>query len=221
MDRTLTSLINIERSRIDIMYNPVDLDRAITKGKLRNRLGINDRKLIGWVGRLSPEKDPDLFIEVAEQLPDNIEFVMIGEGWKPDINIEYLEKIYKSKANIHWIRDVDPNDIMDYIADMDVICNTSNTEGHPFTLLEAMAVKVPVVTKCVGSVDDFVDDDTGYLVYRDKDYADVLRIAIEGGEYKVDSAYTNVLLNHNLKDYVRKMEIIYLESYYKYLAYNG
>ena len=150
MKKTLMPLVNVDSSRVEVMPNPVDIDRKIMGGKLKRRLGITNRKLIGWIGRLSPEKNPDLFLDVANALSKDYSFVVIGEGWNPEINIEFLEKMKASKADIHWIRDIDPNEIMDYISDFDLICNTSYTEGHPFSLLEAMAVRVPVVSMCVG-----------------------------------------------------------------------
>ena len=36
------------------------------------------------------------------------------------------------------------------------------------------------------------------------------------GKDKLDKAYARVVMNHNLKDYVRKQEIIYLEDFFNY-----
>lgn len=218
---TLIPLINVNGERVEVMANPVDLDKPVIGGKLKKRLGIVNRKLIGWVGRLSHEKNPELFLDVANALYKDYSFVVIGEAWKPELNIEFLEKMKCSRADIHWIRDVDPNEITDYIKDLTLLCNTSYTEGHPLTILEAMAVKVPVVSLCAGSVSDIINDNTGYLVYREEDYINTVRKALKEDYKKVNNAYAHVLMNHNLRDYIRKMEIIYLEDFFKYKVRRG
>jgi glycosyltransferase involved in cell wall biosynthesis len=120
--------------------------------------------VIGFVGRLSPEKGPDMFLQLArrvlEHRPD-AHFVMVGEGPMH----QELEKQAQSEGlenNLHMagIR----SDMTGVYPAFDVLAQTSRVEGMPFTLLEAMASGVPVAAMNAGGVGEVVEvGRTGFL----------------------------------------------------------
>ena len=105
---------------------------------------------------------------------------------------------------------------MDYISDMDLLTLTSYTEGQSIALLEAMVVKTPVIATNVGGLPSIViEGKTGFMIqsHTPNHMASIIRKSLKHGRDLVDMAYAHVLLNHNVKDYVRNMETVYLESF--------
>jgi glycosyltransferase involved in cell wall biosynthesis len=97
---------------------------------------------IGYVGRLTPEKDVRLFVDLEQRLlaagQRNFRFVMIGEGNERD----WLRKNLRLGETPGILRS---EDLAKAFADMDVFVFPSQTDTFGLVLLEAMASGVPVV----------------------------------------------------------------------------
>ncbi|MET0300268.1 MAG: glycosyltransferase [Flavitalea sp.] len=97
--------------------------------------------------RISNQKNPELFNEIALQFRHlkNYRFIWIGDG-------EERSKLTSDNITITgW---VPANVSKKYISDADVYLSTSNFEGLSFSVLEALALKKPVLLKdCVGNKD--------------------------------------------------------------------
>ncbi len=122
-------------------------------------------RLIGTVGRMSPVKNHKLLIEafarVREKVPD-VNLAIIGEGelrskladYAADLGVsEYVSLVKETKQIDH------------FYGAIDVFVLSSDSEGMPLTLLEALASGVPVVATEVGGIPEVVESGkTGYLV---------------------------------------------------------
>ncbi len=110
---------------------------------------------IAFVGRLSHEKGPDRFCELARRLPD-LDFEVYGDGpQRKDLETGYGEGVTFHGAIDHmssaWRR-------------IDLLCMTSRHEGLPMAALEAMAHGVPVAAFAVGGLPDLIEHGvTGFL----------------------------------------------------------
>ncbi|WLQ16849.1 glycosyltransferase family 4 protein [Hahella aquimaris] len=108
---------------------------------------------IGIVGRLAPVKRIDLFVETIKELlkqgHHEIKGKIIGDGplRKPIENLVHQESLTQV---IEFTGFVDPS--TPEIAKLDLLLMTSDHEGLPMTLLEALALKVPVVAHNVGGI---------------------------------------------------------------------
>jgi glycosyltransferase involved in cell wall biosynthesis len=128
-------------------------------GKLRTSMGVRDDTiLIGIVGRLVHIKNHALFMDSAklirEKFPGkDIRYAIIGDGELREPLESYAGKIgiRKSVAFYGWEKD-----IQKIYADLDILMLTSNNEGTPVSIIEAMASRVPVVTTGVGGVKDLL-----------------------------------------------------------------
>lgn len=109
--------------------------------------------VVGMVARLAPEKAPQDFLAVAENIPDAT-FVLVGDGPLRD------ELTGGDNVVFAGFRD----DMPGVYASLDVLVQPSYREGMPMTILEAMASQVPVVATRVGAAADVIDDGrTGLL----------------------------------------------------------
>lgn len=126
--------------------------------KFRQTLGLPvDTPLVGYVGRLSHEKGPDMFLQLAQSVLERnskVHFVMVGDGpMRPELEERVLS--YGLEKNIHlagvWM------DMAEVYPAFDILVQTSRVEGMPFTLLEAMASGIPVAAMNAGGVAEVVE----------------------------------------------------------------
>lgn len=129
----------------------------------RQALGLGgDGLTLGWVGRLSAEKGPDVLIDALaflKELPLTV--CMIGDGIdKPGLAARAARIGVADR--IRWLGAVP--DAERIFPAFDVCVLSSRTEGTPVVLFEAMAAGVPVVATSVGGVPDVVSAREGLLV---------------------------------------------------------
>ncbi|MCB9384440.1 MAG: glycosyltransferase family 4 protein [Bryobacterales bacterium] len=144
--------------KIRLARNGVDCDgrfRPAEPGAPSNHLRL------GWVGRLSEEKDPALFVRTVAALPD-AEGLLIGDG--PErFRIEQLIRALGVADRVRITGFTDR--VTERLAPLDALLLTSRVEGSPLTVLEAMSLRKPVVAADVGGVREAVEDGvTGFLV---------------------------------------------------------
>lgn len=125
---------------------------------LRMRFGAGEgAQLAGYVGRLSPEKRPDLFIKacahVKRVLP-NARFIVVGGG--DDRPYRDLAAKYGLASEIQFCGYQE--DMAEVFAVLDALVVTSDSEGMPNVILEAWSTGVPVITRSVGGIPEFTRD---------------------------------------------------------------
>ncbi|MFQ5658141.1 MAG: GT4 family glycosyltransferase PelF [Candidatus Methylomirabilales bacterium] len=136
------------------------------RGHLRRDLALpQDAPLVGIVGRLVPIKGHGTFLRaarlVAAALPSAF-FLVVGDGeLRPHLEADVSSLGLQDRVRfLGWCRDL-PR----IYADLDCLALTSQNEGVPVCLLEAMAAGVPVVATSVGGVPDLVmPGTTGFLI---------------------------------------------------------
>jgi glycosyltransferase involved in cell wall biosynthesis len=121
----------------------------------RQRLGIDpDLFHVGWVGRLSHEKAPDILVE-ALGLLDDAPWVasFVGDGpMRGRVESRCVELGIEDQ--VRWHGSIP--DAGSLMSAFDLFVLSSRSEGTPIVLLEAMAAGVPIVVTEVGGVLDLV-----------------------------------------------------------------
>src|SRR5260370_19539367 len=135
------------------------LDRSTA----RRGLGVSAEGFrIGWVGRLSAEKGPDVGLDGLVQLTHvPISVSIVGNG-KEQQSLLARAKRLGVEQQIRW-HGVVP-DAARHFAAFDVFVLSSRTEATPIVLFEAMAAGVPIVAAHVGGVPDVVSSAGAALV---------------------------------------------------------
>jgi len=162
----------IPESKISVLYNGIDTEtwsREQVKTTLRDELGIpQSSPVIGYVGRIMPEKDLETWIRsaamVAKQYP-KATFVLVGEG-RDGTTLDGLKALAASLGIAEQL--IFPGfrrDLPQVYAAFDVFVMSSLREGLPNSILEAMALGVPVVTTDVAGAKELVaNEETGFVV---------------------------------------------------------
>ncbi len=152
------------------ILNGVDADDLLRLaregGDVREELNIaEDRLVVGVVNVFRPQKRLDLWVRAARSiaaLEPRAVFVVVGEGPSRS-DVEALARREGMEGRIHFpgLR----RDAPRFMASFDVFMLASDYEGLPVAVLEAMALRTPVVATRVGGLPEVVDDgQSGYLV---------------------------------------------------------
>lgn len=152
------------------IHNGIDINKfnnfKYDRSKILEELNIpDDSFIVGMVARISEQKDPIKFVEVAKDLCsklDNAYFILVGDGeLKKDIELMIKKHNIESKVKITgWV-----NDVNKYISVFDVAILTSKWEGFGLVLTEYMAASKPIVASNVGGIPELIEDGyNGFLV---------------------------------------------------------
>ena len=116
-----------------------------------------------FVGRLGLQKNLPMLLHSLDGMSNNFITNIVGDG-ELDGELKQLAKDLKLK-NVIFHGRADGEKLLDFYKESDVFVLTSEREGMPLVLLEAMAMGLPIVsTDVTGSRDVVVDGENGYLV---------------------------------------------------------
>jgi glycosyltransferase involved in cell wall biosynthesis len=134
--------------------------------RARRMLGLpDDGFLVGWAGRLSAEKGPDVLLDALVHLRDlPIDASVLGQGREQASLVARAQRLGVDR-HVRW-HGIVP-DAARHLAAFDVFVLSSRTEGTPIVLLEAMAAGVPIVATGVGGVPDMLSPTEALLVPAD------------------------------------------------------
>jgi glycosyltransferase involved in cell wall biosynthesis len=124
-----------------------------------------EKPIIVSVGRLVPQKRHDLLLEALRICADNkIKFScwIIGDGPERS-NLENRAKQLNLSDIVFFLGE--RSDVRELLHYVDMVVNTSDKEGLPISLLEAMAARLPVLAADVGGNREVIQTgETGMLV---------------------------------------------------------
>ncbi|MFE7573151.1 glycosyltransferase family 4 protein [Streptomyces sp. NPDC057521] len=119
---------------------------------------------VAYVGRLSPEKRPDLFLDLAATLAGeraDVSFAVIGTGpLLAECRAAVEERGLSERIRFTGLR----RDVPELLAGMDILVSCSDTEGTPRAVVEGMAAGLPVVATRVGGLPDLVGHEVNGLL---------------------------------------------------------
>jgi glycosyltransferase involved in cell wall biosynthesis len=120
-------------------------------------------KLIVQIGRLAKSKRNALLLKAVAGLPGDIaaRVVLVGDGEERAALAEYARRIGIGSRLIFAGYRRDAAAIM---AAADVLAITSNKEGLPIVLLEAMAVSCPIIATAVGAIPQVLSPESAWIV---------------------------------------------------------
>ena len=165
-----TGFDNIPKFKSVVIHNGIDLKKfnpdSSERKNLRDELNIsNDAIVISFIGRVTIQKDPitliKAFKKVVEQQPKAV-LLLVGDG---DIKQEAVALVKELGIERSVVFENFRNDIPDVLYSSDIYCLPSLWEGFPIGLLEAMAMRKPViVTNVDGSSEIIQHNKNGILI---------------------------------------------------------
>ena len=207
---------NMKRKKAIVLPNAVDTELFTyseeTRNDIRRKMDVSDKYVIGMVGRMSPEKNYQYALNIAEQYheidPKCVLFI-VGSGEQENI----IKKIIADKHMEDYVILLGKrSDVPDLCQAFDILLLPSLYEGFPVVAVEAMATGLPVLLSSkitdelsFGSAVHYIDlkhDEIWLekLVYMKNDTKRVERLS-EVKEHNLD-----------IRDTVKTLEKIYLSN---------
>ncbi|KHT65303.1 glycosyl transferase [Photobacterium gaetbulicola] len=143
-----------------VIYNPVDIEEICSLSK-REHVEINSEYLI-HIGRFNRAKRHDRLIKIFSQVQDdNIKLLLLGEG-------SLRAEVEKSISNYGLEQRVEiigfKSNPYPYLKNAKGLVLTSDYEGLPTVILEALALQVPVIsTNCPGGITEILGKNSNSL----------------------------------------------------------
>lgn len=159
---------SVRSKRLEFLANVVTPDPSIhTSGHSEYVRSAENAFTILFVGRLVAVKRPELFVNLAsrlvEELPgQNLRFVMAGDG---HLEHEIRSRLQEDPVGKNFTMLGEVADMSEVYRTADLLVMTSSYEGTPNVVLEAMGFGIPVVATRVGGVPEILDDKSGILVH--------------------------------------------------------
>jgi L-malate glycosyltransferase len=165
--KALKELAGIPESKLEIIRAGVDpVHYAESKSEARQILGLHQQEKIAViVARLFPEKNHRLLLEAFAEVVQRVEkarLLIVGDGVEEAaIENEITRLNLQAQVTMMGVR----RDVARILAASDVFVLSSDREGLPIAVLEAMAAAKPVVATAVGDLPMVVKDGkTGRIV---------------------------------------------------------
>lgn len=112
------------------------------------------------VGRLSPEKGHLTLLQAVKILADrgtDVEVDIVGAG-PFEANIKCEQELLGLGSRILFTGELLPHQVRARLHDADIFCMASFSEGLPISIMEAMAIGVPVVTTWISGIPELAED---------------------------------------------------------------
>jgi glycosyltransferase involved in cell wall biosynthesis len=157
---------------ITFIYNPTLKNNF---KQLANKFNVNERpfssnkkkKIIISIGRLDEIKNQMMLLRAINNLEkkNNLEVVFIGEGKNKEELINYSKKI-NFRNNLHILGF--KKNPYPYLLKSNLLVHTSNFEGLPNVLIEAMSLGVPIIStnSPSGPKEILLNGKAGFLIER-------------------------------------------------------
>jgi glycosyltransferase involved in cell wall biosynthesis len=163
--------------RVHFIRNGIDLRPFANATPSLRHLAEPDGLLVGWIGRLTHDKGPDVFLRAIAQVRPQVptaRYILVGEGpYRPE-----LERLLADLAIgdiVHLLGQ--RHDMPNVYASCDLLVSSSRKEGLPMAILEGMAANRPWIATTVGAVPMAIrDGQTGLLL--PPDHPDLLAAAM-------------------------------------------
>lgn len=208
--------LGISPSKLEIVYNGIDTVIKTTPMKL-DIPNINDKYVIGMVGRISEQKNPLFFVDFANAVYKkypNTFFIIVGSG--------ELESIVKEKIHEYGL---DENFLItgwvfnpeDYISLFDQAVLFSKWEGFGFAVAEYMLYKKPIIINDIDGMSEIITENIDGIKIRLNDLnsavkkSNVIRNNKELSKKLGENAFNNVNSRFSIYDKIRKIESIFLD----------
>ena len=179
-------------ARVSRINNAISIPVLDTHDRNKIRAEWNvapDEKLVVQIGRLAKSKRNALLLEAVAALPGDIavRVVFVGDGEEREALGAYAREL---KIDGRVIFAGYRRNAPAIMAASDVLAITSNQEGLPIVILEAMAVGCPIIATAVGAIPQVLNGESAWIIPVDDDAGlmQALREALSDTSFAKDRA---------------------------------
>lgn len=202
----------IPREKIQILPNAIDVEkysfRLGIRASIRKRLGLEDRVVIGSVGRYCYQKNQPFLIRAfakAREQNKKLFLLLIGGGeWKDELKKQVAGLGLKDAVRcLNW-----QENVQDYFQAMDVFCLPSLFEGLAITSIEAQAAGLKCLLADTISREAEVTDLVTFLPLDEQRWTEEMAQSRQAGERERKDKEIEAA-GYDIRSAVRKLERLY------------
>jgi glycosyltransferase involved in cell wall biosynthesis len=161
-------------SKVDVIYPCVDSNFYVPQDRTAARVALglpNDARVLIGVGRLTEQKDPLMFVEIAGRVAaatKGLKAIWLGDGHmraevEAAVRRAGLEQVVELPG---WQPDMRP-----WFAAADLLLSTSKYESFGYMVAEALAMERPAVASAIPGTSDVMSGDLESCLYPPGDAA--------------------------------------------------
>lgn len=204
--------IGYKKTQVKTILNSIPLEHLPSEKQKGLELKVR------MIGRLTPQKNHILFLEIANHLINkypHVEFGILGAGIHDDLFAEINDYMVENQLvdKILIEKWGDAGTSAQYLRETDIYVMTSVFEGLPFSLLEAMSLGIPcVVTKVDGNTDVINNAENGFSCLSFEEFTSKIELLINDPELRKTigtAGYNYVKTQHNITNTIQQLENLY------------
>jgi glycosyltransferase involved in cell wall biosynthesis len=159
VNRQKLRAVGSDLSNAHLVHNGAAFEQTLDAAAARRTLGIEaQERVVGWIGRLSHEKGPDLLLDALESMNGTAPTVVfVGDGpMRPELE----ERARRLGSRVRFAGAI--HGAARLARAFDVVAMSGRMEGMPMVMLEAMSARVPVAGFLVGGIPEVLSEATGW-----------------------------------------------------------
>ncbi len=158
----LMNVFEIEESKIRVINNPIDIKRVSLLQNEKVDFNFNDKFTFINIGSLHPQKNQQLLIDAFFALNcKECQLLIIGDGELKNILQKKINELNLSEQIFLLGRQKNP---YKYLKNSNCFVFSSDYEGFPNVLLEALGCEIPIIsTDCQSGPREILAPDTNFL----------------------------------------------------------
>lgn len=207
----------LNKNHVDYLYNPYNLEIILEKGNEKIEPEYIHSNTVIAVGRIEPVKGFEhlvrAYAKVVQEVPDS-QLIIVGEGTMTQALIKLCQALHiENKVHFTGYRE----NPYCYLKNSKVFVLTSENEGFPNALVEAMAFTAVISVDCETGpreilckelqqedITDVTYADYGILVKQINKTRDYMKTKLEKSEKILAEAIIDVLKNKKLEEYYKE-----------------
>ena len=206
------------RKKIHVIPNGINVDKVVESSNHPVDLpGKSNSFKVVFIGRLVKLKRVDIVLEsyslLLKEHGFEYELYLVGEGDQKDSLMELSQELGVEKG-VHFLGH--RTDVHSIMRAVDCLIMTSDHEGLPMTILESMAVRLPIVSHAVGEIPEVLQQgECGYLVHdqQPQSYKSAIETCHHDPDKQalIDAAYNRVKEHYSHKINANQVIDLYLD----------
>ncbi len=167
---------------------------------------------LAYIGRLSPEKQPALLLDMLRLLPERFRLTLLGDGTMRDtLQKRGADLLASGRLRLAGAQPHGPG----LYTPWRLTVLASRYEGCPMTLLESFAAGVPCVGLPIAALREVLQHEAPYLLARDhtaQALADVVQLVCALPQQQVQADMARVLTHHRVREFAQSWQGVLREA---------
>lgn len=207
--QSLRDLFPNHKDKIEIIYNGIDVEETRKKAEEPTEVRLQNPAMLA-VGRLDANKNPLRLLDIFERVcreNNSVHLYYLGYG-KLEEEVKEGAKDKGIEKNVHLLGYHD--NPFPIIAQCDVVCMFSRSEGFPMALLESVALDKPFVSSVVGGARILANGQRcGRTVETDEEAVDAIQNFLRADRKKLTEECRISIRRFALDAYIRQIEELF------------